>query len=142
MIIFGVLIDDFWIVSFSGVTLYNYSTVENKKSLLLSGFFSAIQMFANELGDKSQFISSITLGKSIINFLINNDLKLYFISKSEKKIKEKVIVKHLKKIESLFLSEFKEKVENFDGDVGVFEPFEKTFEAYFKDNFKELKRLW
>lgn len=111
--------------------------------MLISSFFSAIQRFNYQLGDKkNRFINSLSLGESIINFLVDIEHELYFVSKSSNKVKHKVINNHLKEIQKIFISEFNQSIKNFDGEITQFEIFEDTFENYFQDKFIKLKTIW
>ncbi|TFF89962.1 MAG: hypothetical protein EU548_05455 [Promethearchaeota archaeon] len=137
------IVDEFWIINFDGIPLFSYSPREELSSILISSFFSAIQKFALRTDDSnSKYINSLSLGESNFNFMVNNEYELYFISKSTKKIKEKLINKHLKEIEQMFLSKFEEDVKNFSGEITKFDKFEPTFEKYFKDKFTKLKSMW
>ncbi|TXT59921.1 MAG: hypothetical protein BAJALOKI2v1_150009 [Promethearchaeota archaeon] len=137
-------IKEFWIVRKEGIPIFSYSPNDELNSNLIGSFFSAIQTFASNLSSdsKDNFVSSISLGNSVFNFLINKRFEIFFILKSEDKISQKMAQKHLREIETIFLEEFREELESFDGDVTLFKTFKSRFEDYFKDNFTKLKGLW
>ncbi|MBD3214779.1 MAG: hypothetical protein GF311_19365 [Candidatus Lokiarchaeota archaeon] len=138
------LVEEFFIITFDGIPLFTYSALEDVKTDLISGFFSAIQKFAKQISDKSEdrFINSLALGNSVFNFLINKTYELYFISKSSKKISSSLINNHLKEIERIFIEEYKLPLKNFEGEVSKFKSFTDTFETYFENNFVKLKGMW
>ncbi|TFF89315.1 MAG: hypothetical protein EU549_01075 [Promethearchaeota archaeon] len=139
------LVEEFWIINFDGIPYFSFAPDEELDSNLLGSFFSAIQSFAKQISSDSRndkFIHSITLGKYLFFFLVNPKNRLYFISKSKKNISEKNINQHLKKIERMFIEDYKEKIENFDGEIDAFEHFREKFKKYFEDNFTKLKGMW
>ncbi len=137
------IVDEFWIVKFNGIPLFSYSPNKELDSSLISSFFSAIQKFSYEINKgKDRFINSLSLGDSVFNFLVNNEYNLYFISKSSDKIKSKVINRHLKEIEEIFLDDYNEDIKNFIGELTRFNAFESTFRDYFQDKFVKLKSMW
>ena len=137
-------IDEFWIVSWDGIPLYSYSPSEKLNQNLIGGFFSAIQAFAKEMtqGFGKEYVKSLSIGKFNYIFLSNHSFQLFFISKSNKKVKEKQISKHLKTIEKMFLEKYESVLTNFDGDVTSFGDFNYEFQNYFNDNFRSLKGMW
>jgi hypothetical protein len=137
-------VKEFWIIKKEGIPIFSYSPKDNLQSNLIGGFFSAIQTFARNISTPSEknYVSAISLGDSVFNFLINNRYDIFFILKSKEKLSEKVAKRHLKEIESLFLEDFEQELDSFDGDTTVFQSFKNDFENYFKDNFTKLKGLW
>jgi hypothetical protein len=134
-------VEEFWIINWEGIPLYNYSPTSKLEPSLISGFFSAIQAFAKEIDD-SEEVNSIVFGKYNYTFLSDANRSLYFISKSLKKVKIKEINKHLINIQKMFVYEFSNDIEFFDGEISVFEKFNEVFNKYFEDNFKKLKNIW
>ncbi|TFF97064.1 MAG: hypothetical protein EU547_05365 [Promethearchaeota archaeon] len=143
MIITIYIVEEFWIVNFNGIPLYSYSPEKELEPSLISSFFSAIQNFSSQMnGKKNLYINSLTVGDSIFNFLINKDYELYFILKSSDKIKSKLINKHLKEIEKMFIAKFNDELESFRGEVTMFTQFTPIFKSYFQDKFIKLKSMW
>jgi hypothetical protein len=138
------LVEEFFIITFDGIPLFTYSALEDVKTDLISGFFSAIQKFAKQISDKNEdrFINSLALGNSVFNFLINTSYELYFISKSSKRISSSLINSHLKEIERIFIEEYRLALKNFEDEVSKFNSFTNTFETYFENNFVKLKGMW
>lgn len=137
------LVEEFWIVTFNGIPLFSYSPEKDLNSSLISSFFSAIQGFSNQMdGKHNRYINSLTVGDSVFNFVINREYELYFISKSSERIESKLINRHLKEIQEMFISRFKGDLKNFMGEVTRFEEFTPIFENYFQDKFVKLKSMW
>jgi hypothetical protein len=137
------IINEFWIITDHGIPLFNYSPNKDLDPNLISGFFSAIQKYSSQIKDLNEgYINSFSFGDSVFNFLINPKYKLFFISKSSNKIKSKLINKHLKEIQKMFIGRFEEKINNFDGEVSIFQNFKQKFETYFNNNFTQLKGIW
>jgi hypothetical protein len=138
------IVDEFWILNFEGVPLFHYSQEEERNYQLIGAFFSAIQSFARELSrnKKNKFVHQISLGNANYTFLVNTKYDLYFVSKSPSKIKEKQVNPHLKRIEEMFLDDFKSVIFDYAGDISVFEKFREKFKKYFDDNFIKLKGMW
>jgi len=130
---------EIWIITEGGIPIFSYSPESKLNPALISSFFSAIQSFALEISEKNT-INSFSIGKFNYNFLWMSSYNLYFITKSDIKLKPKNIEKHLTQIAGLFLGIFNKELEEFEGDVSRFEPFKADFEIYLKDNFKTLKR--
>jgi len=137
------LIDEFWIINFDGVPLFSYSPDDPLNSHLIGGFFSAIQKFSTKMDDKTEhYINSLNLNDASIHFLINQKYELYFISKSSKKTKPKLITPHLKELAEIFINEFEERIIDFDGEITIFNEFLPTFEEYFENKLNKLKSMW
>lgn len=137
------LIDEFWIINFHGVPLFKYPSDDDLDSHLIGAFFSAVQKFSSHLDSKTeQYINSLMLKKNAFHFLINQKYRLYFISKSSKKTKSKLINPHLKELAELFIGEFEEDIINFDGEITFFNRFLPIFEEYFENKLNKLKSMW
>ncbi|MBD3194095.1 MAG: hypothetical protein GF317_03510 [Candidatus Lokiarchaeota archaeon] len=138
------IVDEFWIIDFNGIPLFNFSPSEDLDSNLVASFFSAIQQFALEVskGKGDRYIDSVKLGKFTFHFLINHEYNLYFISKSSNKVRKKMIRTHLHEIERMFINEYQDLIKNYEGEVSLFEKFKNKFEKYFEDNFTKLKGMW
>ena len=141
-------ITEFWIVARAGIPLFYFAPEKKLDPSLIGGFFSAIQSFAQELEsdpsdeDSEDYIRNISFGDINYIFRLNNDLGLYFIAKSPRKIKIEKIFSHLKSLESEFVKRYRDEILDFDGNVSKFEEFLTYIEKYFEDNFVRLKGMW
>ena len=124
------VIEEFWIINWDGITLFRYSPNGVPKLGIMGGFFSAIQSFAKNIGEKKEgkFLNAISIGDSTYNFLANQLYRLHFILKSSVKVKDKIIKRYLKKFEYLFIEEYRRLLITFGVDVSQFANFEKQFE--------------
>ncbi len=137
------LINEFWIITFDGIPLFSYSPRGKLNSQLIGGFFSAIQHFSSEMGDsKNKYINSLNLGDSNFHFLINKPRELFFIAKSSKRLKEKLIGSHLKELERMFIQRFDSEITDFKGETSQFNKFTPKFKDYFDNKLTKLKSLW
>lgn len=124
------VINEIWIIDPSGITLFNMSKEENIDAVLFGGFFSAIQNFISNLGEKE--LKSLVLGNSQL-MVYQGDRDFLFISRSDLKSKEKKIIKYLKLIESKFFELYGEKIKNWDGEVSIFNNFGEIIKEIFED---------
>ncbi|MFX1315599.1 MAG: hypothetical protein ACFE9T_07020 [Promethearchaeota archaeon] len=120
-------IEEFLIINSKGLPLFKFSFDDDLNAELKSGFFSAIQSFAKTFVNKDQvkYHSIIKIGNFNYNFLCNQLYNVYFIIKSVNGAKEKDIYSSLKKIEELFIEEFRMDLITFDGDTSKFKRFNK-----------------
>jgi hypothetical protein len=130
------IIEEFWIITFEGIPIFNYSSNQTLNSGLISGFISAIQKFSCEITEgNDQFINSFTLGDSKYHFLINQKYQIFFVLKSSKELNPKFIQKHLKAIKKMFIKEFSEEIKSFNGEISLFHKFKPKIESYFQNKF-------
>ena len=133
--------EEFWIVSWSGPTLFFYSQEKQFDPNLIGGFFSAIQMFAKKMSHESG-LNSLSLGKHTFTFVNNEKFKLYFISKSTKKVKTKQILKKIEAVEKAFIDRYETELKTMEIDYSGFEEFTEEFEKIFKDYLSRLEGMW
>ncbi len=133
-------IDEIWIVKPGGITVFNQSKDE-VDPILIGGFFSAIQTFVEQLGEKE--LKTMQLGDSKIT-IYNAKQGYLFISRSQKKIKDKKIITHLKLVETKFFEEYGDILESWTSDVNAFQNFGEIIEEIFKDTPEKRaeKALW
>lgn len=120
-------INEFLVINADGLTLFKFSSDDNFNTEIKSGFFSAIQSFAKTFVDKNKekYHSIIRMGELSYNFLCNQLYDIYFILKSANSDKEKDINDYLKKLEQLFIEEFRMDLITFNGDTSKFHRFNK-----------------
>ncbi len=135
------VIDEIWIINANGITLFNLSKDDRIDPQLFGGFISAIESFIKSLGYKE--INAMSLGESKIMFY-HGDQSLMFISRSGKKVKEKLIIKGLKLVEQKFLEHHQETLKNWNSDPDIFARFGEIIKEIFEDNPEKLveKSLW
>ncbi|MFX1295195.1 MAG: hypothetical protein ACFFD2_10140 [Promethearchaeota archaeon] len=126
------IIDELWITTASGLTLFNQSK-DQFDPLLIGGFFSAIHTFAQNLGEKE--VKSIILGESklIVYQGILQDKRFLFISRSPKKVKNDMIIKLLKLVETKFFQQYKDHLVKWNGDSDLFNTFGPIIQEIFND---------
>ena len=125
-------INEFLIINSMGLTLFKFPPDEDLNTEIKSGFFSAIQSFAKTFVDenKEKYQSVIRIGDFNYNFLCNQLYDIYFILKSANRDKEKNINDYLRKIEELFIEEFRMDLIAFDGDTSIFKRFKKILTKF------------
>jgi len=135
------VINEIWIININGITLFNLSKEDRIDPQLFGGFISAIENFIKSLGYKE--INSIILGESKIMFY-HGEQGLIFISRSGKKVKEKLIINGLKLVEQKFLAQYKEVLRTWKGDQDSFTKFGDIIKEIFEDNPEKLveRSLW
>ncbi len=136
-------ITEFWVINHAGLPLFCYAPEKKLDPGLVGGFFSAIQNFAKELESKErEYIRNISFGENNYIFRLNEELNLFFVAKSPKKVKVKKINSHLKSLEEMFIEQFRDFVIDFDGNTTRFQSFLELIDKYFEDNFVKLKGMW
>ena len=123
-------IDEIWIIKPGGLTIFNLSKEDAVDPILIGGFFSAIQTFAEQLGEKE--LKTLLFGESKIT--IYQGMQGYlFISRSTKKVNDKIINKNLKLVETKFFEQYGGKLEAFHSDISLFSDFGAVIEEIFAD---------
>lgn len=135
------VIDEIWIINANGITLFNLSKDERIDPQLFGGFISAIESFIISLGYKE--INAMSLGESKITFY-HGEQNIMFISRSGKKIKDKLIIKGLKLVEQKFIEHYQETLIKWNGDPEIFTKFGEIIKEIFEDNPEKIveKSLW
>jgi hypothetical protein len=131
-------IDEFLIINSEGLTLFKFSPDEDLNAEIKSGLFSAIQSYAKTFVDenKAKYRSIIKIGDFNYNFLCNQIYDIYFVLKSAIRDKEKEINSYLKKLEELFIEEFRMDLIAFDGDTSKFKKFKKIITKFLEKEKK------
>ncbi len=122
-------VEEFWIINWDGLPLFKYSPTRSLRIELIGGFLSAIQSFAKTVieDERGQYLNTLTIGDHSYHFLTDEVYKLYFILKTSKKVKEKIINLYLQRFQDMFIEEFRKDLVAFDGDITPFESFDKKF---------------
>ncbi|HUX99113.1 MAG TPA: hypothetical protein VMV49_06130 [Candidatus Deferrimicrobium sp.] len=135
------IINEVWIINPSGITLFNLSKDERVDPLLIGGFFSAIQSFIRELGEKE--LKTLILGETKI-ILFQGPEGYLFISRSSKKVKDETIINYLKLVESKFFEQYAETLKKPIPNTSLFSNFGSVIEEIFEDTPEKrtAEALW
>lgn len=101
---------------------------------LFSGMISAISLFTNELKiGEIQFFE--TKDHQII---IHARKNIIVVGVVENKKEDDFVIKTLKNIAQRFLDQYSESLDNWNGDIGIFEPFSNEIAEIFYTSFAEF----
>ncbi len=130
------VLQDLWILMDSGSVLYHRVYDSDITEQLFGGLMSALNTFAETLVEGG--LSSFELSNKRFNLLKRNNL--FFVSNSDKKIKEKKIIPELEKVAEIFIKKYPPNFfSTWDMDVSVFEKFEDQIKDQLKD---PVKTFW
>ncbi|MFX1275242.1 MAG: hypothetical protein ACFFBP_11290 [Promethearchaeota archaeon] len=118
----GKIIQDIWILTKTGISVYNrVYDPEKLDQQLFAMLMSAINSFADEVYIGG--ISSFELSDKKFSIIKHNDF--LFVANSDPKVKCKKVVNELEAISEKFFKAYPHNVlENWDGDVSIFDNFE------------------
>ncbi|MFX1236992.1 MAG: hypothetical protein ACFFAS_11720 [Promethearchaeota archaeon] len=129
------ILQDLWILTDSGIVLYHRVYDSEITEQLFGGLMCALNSFAETLVDGG--LSSFELSNKRYNLLKRR--KLFFISNSDKKQKEKKVIPELEKVAEKFLEKYPpDFFETWDMDVSVFEKFESQIKDQLQDPIKQF----
>ncbi len=129
------LIQDLWILSNSGIVVFSRAFDQKVDEQLFGGLMSALDTFAQVLSDDG--LTNFEL--SAIRFTLLKDNNFLFVANSSKKHKERKIQEQLKTISKKFFKKYKDVLENWDYEVGVFGDFENEIAEELED---PMKKFW
>ena len=137
----GQLIRDLWIITESGLVLFDRIFDEKLCADLFGAFMSAITNFTSELSTQSGSLSSFRLIETQFNIYKNRGL--LFIGNSAANVKKKKLVNELKIIAEKFFNRFPDIVDDYGGNVSVFNDFINDIDdSLEKPIDRILKALW
>ncbi len=116
------ILNDFWIITESGLEVYSYSPDMEFDLTLFGGFVSALQNFSFEI-NKSR-IDSFLSGNWRYLFYSEKSIPFYILGRAVLNEPKNRILKVMKLIFSKFNSKFGKKFVNFSGDVSPFKQFD------------------
>ncbi|MHA1148184.1 MAG: hypothetical protein ACTSR8_08055 [Promethearchaeota archaeon] len=138
------MIEEFWIIDKNGICFFHRSIKENSNAVkhdfadfdqLLSGLMSGILTASKEmLSSDIQKIESTSY-----KFLFFSEKSLVFVVKATLNSSDKKIKKQIKILQDLFIKKFKDKIENFDGEISSFKHFEEDLDIIFQKMTKSQK---
>jgi hypothetical protein len=125
------IIQDLWIFSRDGIPLVEVFHNTEVDSALLGAFLSAIESFSIEVTGNN--IRSFSFGDN--KFVLSSCLKgnVYLVSRTGLKIKTKKVMKVFEIITEFFEELYSiNDIENWDGDLSLFDRFKDRIELYFQ----------
>ena len=135
----GKIIQDLWILTSSGITVYSHVYNSKINDQLFGALMSAINQFAETIVEGG--ISNFELRSKKFTIIKHRDL--LFIANTANKEKEKKIKQELERISRKFYEIYGEKLSNWDYDVSIFTDFEKHIETSLKDAVKKFQdAIW
>lgn len=114
------ILNEVFILNETGINLFSWSSGESNMDLL-SGFLTALNMFAKS--EKGQTMKELTLEQTTFVFEKKDDL-IYVLTTENEKAKP-LLKLFLSEVIREFETEHIKELENFNGNVGVFEHFEE-----------------
>ena len=130
------LIQDLWILTQDGITLYHRAFDPNLNEQLFGGLMSALNSFAENLVEGG--LSSFEMSNKRFNLLKKHSL--FFVSNSDKKHKEKKVIPELEKVANIFTNIYSvEFFDSWDNDITIFQNFEKEISDELED---PIKKFW
>ena len=131
------ILQDIWILTNSGVVLFNRVFDKNMKTQLFGALMSALNSFAEKLSDGG--LSNFELSNK--RFVIMKMSGFLYVANASKKVKEKKVIEQLERVSDKFfqlypVDWFKRE---WDNDVSVFTDFENHIEESLED---PIKKFW
>jgi hypothetical protein len=129
------VIQDLWILTNTGVVLFNRVFDIQLKTQLFGALMSALNSFAEQLAEGG--LSNFELSDK--RFIIMKKKNFLFVANSLKKIKEKKVIEQLGEISNRFFDKYSDILINWDNDISSFSNFEKEIE----DSLQHpIKKFW
>ncbi len=130
------LIQDLWILTEDGITLYHRAFDPKVNEQLFGGLMSALNSFAENLVEGG--LSSFEMSNKRFNLMRMHNL--FFVANSAKKHKEKKVIPELEKVAGIFTDHYNDEFfKTWDNDISIF----KNFEAEISDELEDpIKKFW
>ncbi|MHA1338442.1 MAG: hypothetical protein ACTSRZ_01790 [Promethearchaeota archaeon] len=133
-------IEEIWIILKTGHTIFSQAIDPKFDHDLFGAMLMALNQFAKET--TNQECSTIKLGTIKLTIKHCEDLNLMIVARSNIDVKDKIINNYLDKIHSILRSRFKDKLENWNGDLSIFSDLGKYINIKDdKDNFYKILKL-
>jgi len=129
-------IDDLWILTETGVVLFDHRHIDIDPSLF-GAMMSALNNFANAISEDGMMGFELNHLNSVIH--IFKQKHLLFVASCSKKLKEKKIQKMLKAIATQFFEKYQkffasdDFIHSFDGEITAFSDFGNDIDDYLVD---------
>ena len=131
------VLQDIWILTNSGVVLFNRVFDKNMKTQLFGALMSALNSFAEKLSDGG--LSNFELSNK--RFVIMKMSGFLYVANASKKVKEKKVIEQMEKVSEKFFQKY--PVEWFkrewNNDISIFTDFENEIEESLED---PIKKFW
>lgn len=130
------ILDELWILTEEGAVLFNHVYKQKVSPQLFGALLSAINTFAEEVSDGG--LSNFELSDR--QFILYKKNNILFIGSSSRKLKKEIISEELEKISGIFFKKYPHiaKRDDWDGEITMFETFEKEIEDAFEDSVKQF----
>ena len=131
------VLQDIWILTNSGVVLFNRVFDKNMKTQLFGALMSALNSFAEKLSDGG--LSNFELSNK--RFVIMKRSGFLYVANASKKVKEKKVIEQMEKVSEKFFQKYPVdwfKTE-WDNDISIFTDFENDIEESLED---PIKKFW
>jgi len=138
-------ITEIWIITNSGICIFNHSIEQKIDELLFSGFLSGIRTFLAEIGEKK--LEKLELGNSKLIFYNLDKCDLFIVLKGPKKVKDKYLEKKIKEVQSKFIDMYgyrllEHKKRNLPYNTDDFQDFRAVIEEILKENIEKNISQW
>ena len=133
------VLQDIWILTEAGIVIYHRVFDEKVDDQLFGGLMTALNSFAEELVKEG--LSNFELQDKRYTLLRRRSY--LFIANSSKKVKEKKVMVELNLIADRFFRLYPEEfLRNWDGDVTLFQNFEKEIEDSLEETIKKFQKAF
>ncbi len=132
------VIQDLWILTDGGIVLFSRVFNPKVNEQLFGALMTALNTFATELS--SGGLSSFEL--SSIRFTIMKHDRSMFVCNSSKKVKEKHVIDELRRISERFIELYSDDLEDWDGDLNIFDGFEEHIEDSLEETIKKFQKAF
>lgn len=130
------VLQDIWIITDGGISCFTRVFNKNLNEQLFAALLSALNIFAEEVTQGGLTNFEIQNNR----FTIMKEKGFIFVSKSSKKIKENKVNEELEKVKKKFFDKYKGIVlDDWDGDISIFEDFEKSIMDTLEN---PIKKFW
>ena len=129
------IFDDLWVLTSSGVVVFDHVVDVQLKSQLFGALMSALNSFAEQLAEGG--LSNFELSEK--RFIIMKKNEFLFVASTTKKVKEKTVINQLENIANTFFEKYSDLLKNWDQDISVFSDFKKEIESSLNAN---VKKFW
>ncbi|WP_371802926.1 hypothetical protein [Candidatus Lokiarchaeum ossiferum] len=120
------LIDEIWILTENGLTLYNEQFLEEQSADLFGGFISAINAFASEIGmEEVQMIKGKNYKLTLAHY---EDHRLTFVVRTPLDQKDTKIISYLGYLKKKFVDYYAEDLLDWKGEMEEFKEIKELFD--------------
>lgn len=134
------MINELIIVNESGLALFyqNFIGKSPKDYQQIAAFFTALNTFAKS-GGMNDEISLIAMENNIFRIFKKDNLNFIFNCR-KKELNQKILNQLIIKIANEFIGRYKEKIDKFNGEIAVFDPFTEDIDKICDIKTKKSKK--